>query len=323
MLEPLISIIIPVLNGASFLERCFLTLDMQTYTNLEVIFIDNGSSDSSRAIISNHCKEYENYFLLDCTIPGPGAARNQGVKFAKGEYISFLDVDDELKPDKHHILIEGFQSYPQAAMVVGNTSKIYSDGREVMLDLGSLNVGLNKPPKPGLLWLQQFQHHPHINSMLIKKQSIVHVNGIPEDIVNGEDIALSVKIGMESDIILINKLVCFYHRHNDSSVTKANQVFSLTERYFQFYEKFALPYFFAKQDTEPFKKAFYFCDNISFIMLMKLIKDEKRSFYINILKDLQDKCYISQSLFKKVLYSIFPYKIANYLHYKFYRYSQI
>lgn len=86
--------------------------------------------------------------------------------------------------------------------------------------------------------------------MLIKKQSILNVNGIPENMfmgcVNGEDIALSVKIGMENEIILIDKLVCIYHRHNESAVTKANQVLSVTERFFQFYAKFALPYFYEK-----------------------------------------------------------------------------
>ena len=327
MSESLISIIIPVLNGSKFLVRCFDTLEKQLYSNLEVIFIDNGSEDDSKEIIKNQCSIKKNYYLIECNIPGPGAARNFGIKFSKGEYISFLDVDDELKPDKHHILIEGFKSYPKAAMVVGNTSKIYSDGREVMLNLGPLNVGLNEPPKAGFLWLQQFQHHPHINSMLIKKQSILHVNGIPENMfmgcVNGEDIALSVKIGMENEIILIDKLVCIYHRHNESAVTKANQVLSVTERFFQFHEKFALPYFYEKKHMEPFKRAYYLCDNIAYKMLMKLIKDEKRSSYIKILKDLQSNLFISRSFLRKLFFSIFPYNIANYLHQKFYRYSQL
>lgn len=326
MSDPLISVIIPVYNGEKFLQRCFASLEAQQYKNLELIFVNNNSTDYSEKMIEEYCTSRKNAHLLQCEKPGPGAARNHGIKLAQGEYISFLDIDDELKPEKHHILIEGFKSYPKAAMVVGNTLKIYSDGREVMLNLGSLNVGLNEPPQPGFLWLQQFQHHPHINSMLIKKQSILDVNGIPENMfmgyVNGEDIALSVKIGMENEIILIDKLVSIYYRHNKSSVTKANQALSVTERFFQFHEKFALPYFYQKKQKEPFKKAYYFCDNIAYKMLMKLIKVEKRSSYIKVLKNLQNNLFISKSFSRGLFFSIFPYNIANYLHQKFYRYSQ-
>ena len=55
MYEPLISIIIPVLNGSKFLERCFSTLEKQTYSNLEIIFIDNGSSDDTKVKIESYC----------------------------------------------------------------------------------------------------------------------------------------------------------------------------------------------------------------------------------------------------------------------------
>ena len=64
MSESLISIIIPVLDGSKFLVRCFDTLEKQLYSNLEVIFIDNGSEDDSKEIIKNQCSKKKNYYLI-------------------------------------------------------------------------------------------------------------------------------------------------------------------------------------------------------------------------------------------------------------------
>ena len=323
MSESLISIIIPVLDGSKFLVRCFDTLEKQLYSNLEVIFIDNGSEDDSKEIIKNQCSIKKNYYLIECNKPGPGAARNIGIKFSKGEYISFLDVDDEIHPEKHHLLLNSLVNNPTAGIAVGNTMKKYNDGREYKINLGTMREGINLPPSPGILWLKQFQHHPHISSMLIPKQIIEKVDYFSEDLLYGEDISLTVKIGIEYSMIWVDKTVSTYNRHNDSAISKSNQKISPTERYFQFYEKFALPYFYEKKHMEPFKRAYYLCDNIAYKMLMKLIKDEKRSSYIKILKDLQSNLFISRSFLRKLFFSIFPYNIANYLHQKFYRYSQL
>ena len=56
--------------------------------------------------VEEYCDRYDNYFLLECNKPGPGAARNIGIEFSHGEYISFLDVDDELEPDKYIVLLK-------------------------------------------------------------------------------------------------------------------------------------------------------------------------------------------------------------------------
>jgi len=79
------------------------------------------------------------------------------------------------------------------------------------------------------------------------------------------------------------------------------------------------PTFMKNTHMEPFKRAYYLCDNIAYKMLMKLIKDEKRSSYIKILKDLQNNLFISRSFLRKLFFSLFPYNIANYLHQNFYK----
>ena len=314
--NPLISIIIPVLNGKLYLERCFSTLEGQNYPNLEIIFIDNGSQDGSREKIEEYCERYDNYFLLDCNKPGPGATRNVGIKFSHGEYISFLDIDDELEPDKYIVLLNGIKQYPHAAIILGRTKKIFADGREVMMDLGCLKIGLNESPTPGLLWLQQFQHHPHISSSIIRREVVLNVNGFPEDILYGEDVALSVKIGINNDIIYYDTLVSTYYRHSQSAVSKANQHLSSAERYFQFYEKFALPYFGNNSYGESFQEALNLSEGIAFGLLMKLIKVEKKEYYKKRLNYLQNTKYIQKLFIRRLIYKLFPYNISSYIYQK-------
>ena len=319
MSDPLISIIIPVLNGQVFLDRCFSSLEKQTYPSLEVIFVDNGSIDGSRQRIDKYCTEHENYYLIDCYKLGPGRARNSGINFASGEYISFLDVDDELEPEKHRILLEGLLYYPQAAIAIGQTKIKYSYGKELMANLGSLSIGLNVCPSPGLLWLKQFQFNPSSCSYLVKKTIIDNQKCAFSDNQFGEDIAFNVQIGLQNDVVIVDKLVSTYHRHPKSSVTIANQQMSSLERYFQLYEKFALPYFYERRNSEPFKQAFYISEKIAFRMLMKLIHVEKKEQYITNLDDLQRKSFITNLMFRKILFNFFPFNMANSLNERLYK----
>jgi glycosyltransferase involved in cell wall biosynthesis len=316
MSKPLISIIIPVLNGYDFLDYCFLNLKKQIYPRLEIIFVDNGSSDGSLEKINQYCSNYSNYHVLNCSTPGPGAARNKGINSAIGDYISFLDVDDELAPDKHNTLFDQIKRFPDAAMVVGRTKKKYTDDREEIMNLGTLSLGINNPPTPGLLWLKQFQHHPHISSTLIKKEYITAKSPFPENLLFGEDIAFSVKIGINNQVVFVDELVSIYNRHEKSAVSTSNKEITPTERYFQFYRNFALPYFYTKKESEPFSLAYNICEKSAYKLLMKLIKVENNSAYNNVFQELKNNSILKKSISRSLLFSIFPYNIANYFNQK-------
>ena len=316
MSKPLISIIIPVLNGYNFLDRCFSTLKKQNYSKLEIIFVDNGSSDGSLEKINKYCAQYSNYQALNCSTPGPGSARNVGIKKAQGEFISFLDVDDELEPNKHELLLEVFNKYQSSAMAIGRTKKIYSNGEETVITLGSLKVGLNQFPTSGLLWLQQFQHHPHISAVLIKKKVLIESDIYFPELKYGEDIAFSVQVGIKNNIIVLDELVSIYHRHSQSAVSLANQQMSSIERYFQFYEKFALPYFYSKRHEKLFNLGYKCSERIAYRLLMQLIKVEMKTKYRKKLSKLQDRSLISKTFFRTLLFTCLPYNAANKLNEK-------
>ena len=95
----LISVIVPVYNVEEYLEECLDSIQCQTYKNIEVILVNDGSTDSSKDICEKYC-EKDNRFKLFCQ-PNKGlsATRNRGMSESKGEFISFVDSDDVLKED--------------------------------------------------------------------------------------------------------------------------------------------------------------------------------------------------------------------------------
>ena len=105
-MNPLISVVVPVYNVESYLEKCIESILSQTYRNLEIILVDDGSTDSSGKI----CEKYKGKSSLISVIhtanKGQAAARNTGIKLAKGEYITFVDSDDVISPNMITLLYD-------------------------------------------------------------------------------------------------------------------------------------------------------------------------------------------------------------------------
>lgn len=95
----MISIIVPVYNAEKYLERCLIGLLDQSYDNTEIILIDDGSTDQSGRICDTFSGKYDRIRAVHVKNGGVSAARNRGMEEAKGEYFTFVDADDIVKPD--------------------------------------------------------------------------------------------------------------------------------------------------------------------------------------------------------------------------------
>lgn len=95
----MISVIVPVYNVEKYLDKCLQSLLDQTYKDLEVIMVDDGSKDNSGKICDKYAKQYENFKAIHKKNAGLGMARNTGMEYMTGEYVTFLDSDDYLDPD--------------------------------------------------------------------------------------------------------------------------------------------------------------------------------------------------------------------------------
>ncbi len=94
--NPLISVITPVYNSEKFLDECLNSLRFQTYSNLEFICINDGSTDSSYEILKEYREKDTRFIILNQNNQGAGRARNAGLNIARGKYISFVDSDDRV-----------------------------------------------------------------------------------------------------------------------------------------------------------------------------------------------------------------------------------
>lgn len=104
--EPLISVVVPVYNGQDYLDNCIRSIEGQTYGNLEVIIINDGSTDKTAAVCDRLKDEYNNIRILTLEDVGVSAARNSGIDAAGGEYITFVDADDRLCAETLRILYD-------------------------------------------------------------------------------------------------------------------------------------------------------------------------------------------------------------------------
>lgn len=97
--EDLISIIVPVYNVEKYLSQCVDSILSQTYKNIEVILIDDGSKDSSGKLCDEYSEKYEQCRVIHKENAGLGMARNSGLEEIRGDYVAFVDSDDWIKPD--------------------------------------------------------------------------------------------------------------------------------------------------------------------------------------------------------------------------------
>ena len=101
---PLISIIVPVYNVKNYLEKCLQSICGQTYKNLEIILIDDGSSDGSGELCDLFAQRDGRIKVIHQTNAGQSAARNRGLAVAQGELLGFVDSDDWIEPDMYEFL---------------------------------------------------------------------------------------------------------------------------------------------------------------------------------------------------------------------------
>ena len=108
--QPLVSIIIPVYNAAPHLARCIESVRRQTYRNLEILLVNDGSSDTSGTICRMYARVDERIVVTDKTNSGVSATRNLALREAKGTYMQFLDSDDYLPRNATELLVTRAES---------------------------------------------------------------------------------------------------------------------------------------------------------------------------------------------------------------------
>ena len=101
-----LSLIIPVYNIAQYLPRCLDSIINQNYKNLEIIVVNDGSTDTSREVIDDYCNKDSRIIAIHKENGGVSTARLAGISAATGDYIGFVDGDDYVEPDMFDRLVK-------------------------------------------------------------------------------------------------------------------------------------------------------------------------------------------------------------------------
>lgn len=119
LMQPAVSIILPVFNRRHLVERALASVEQQTFTNFELLIIDDGSSDGLAELILPLQESRPHWRYLRHRNRRLSATRNIGIHAALGEWVTFLDADDEYRPDHLRLRIEFLRAHPDVDLVHG------------------------------------------------------------------------------------------------------------------------------------------------------------------------------------------------------------
>lgn len=123
-----VSVIVPAYNVEKYLNRCVESIRNQTYTNIEIILVDDGSKDSSGKICDNYAEFDERIKVIHKENGGLGFARNSGLEIATGDFVTFIDGDDSIANDHIEKMVKALDETDADTCLAGHT-KIYTDSK--------------------------------------------------------------------------------------------------------------------------------------------------------------------------------------------------
>lgn len=205
---PLISVVIPVYNGEKTIQKTIESVLNQTFTNFEIIVLNDGSQDATLEIVSKIQDSRIKVFSYPNA--GPNPTRNRGTYHACGEYISFIDADDLWTPDKLESQFKALQENPQAVVAYSWTDYIDESGK--FLHQGSyMSVSGDVYAKLLLIDFIASGSNP-----LIRRQALTEVGGFDETLTHGEDWDMWLRLAKHYQFVAVPSPQVLYRKSANS-----------------------------------------------------------------------------------------------------------
>jgi glycosyltransferase involved in cell wall biosynthesis len=186
----LVSVVIPVFNGERFLAAAIQSVLDQTYRPVEVIVVDDGSTDESGSI----ARSFPGVRVIEQENSGPAAARNRGVDAAKGGFVAFLDADDVMPADKLARQVGHLHEHPGVGCVIGR--------QELLLE-----EGVEQP-----LWAEDGE--APLMSMVVRASLFDEIGGFDTSYVHGEDADWLLRARQRADVATLDSVVVRRRLHD-------------------------------------------------------------------------------------------------------------
>jgi glycosyltransferase involved in cell wall biosynthesis len=204
-MTPKVSVIIPVFNGESFIGRAIESCLSQSYDNVEIIVIDDGSTDGTASIVDTYVKSGAVRYVYQKNAER-SAARNHGIRICNGKYIQFLDADDELLPTK---------ICTQVSRMEGDATLAASYSATLFQENGQIIKQLFYKPKKNIVEEMILTNFIPINSLLFRKSALY---AFDERIRLLEDWKFLLQVVADGrNIVGIDMPLCVVNIHSDNS----------------------------------------------------------------------------------------------------------
>lgn len=213
---PLLSVIVPVYNVEDYVARCVESILNQTYTNLEVILVDDGATDSSGAICDSLAAKDSRVRVIHKENGGLSSARNAGMDAATGEYMTFLDSDDWLEADGYEHLMELMKRYQVKLVCGGNYDVDGQTGKRTLALCPEKEEVLSAEEFVGRMFLWQGFDSSACDK--IYHRSLLENFRYPEGKVC-EDVPVTYKIALTTDRAALSDRPFYNYYHREGSIT--------------------------------------------------------------------------------------------------------
>lgn len=228
-ITPLISVIIPVYNGSKYIQQAIDSILNQTYSNYEIIIIDDGSTDDTREKLQSYRSKIRYLYQEN---QGSAAARNLGIELAKGELIAFLDSDDYwYTPEKLEKQVAYFNGNPSLGCI--NTGWRIVDGAGQHIKTVQ---PWHKAPKLDLeTWLRK--KCVRTSAMVFRKEWLEKVGGFDEELRQSHDVDLMLRLSlMGCETVWLKEETVCYRQHEENttknSLKQAKYVQAVLDKFF-------------------------------------------------------------------------------------------
>ncbi len=205
--EPTVSVVIPAYNAERYIGETLESVLAQTYRDFEVVVVDDGSTDGTREIVRNYGEPVR---LVEQPNSGPAAARNRGIREARGRFIAFIDADDLWHPEKLALQVPKFDS-PQVGLVYCRVARVDAEGRVI-------EESVARNPQGWVFEDFLFRNHCPTSGAVVRKEAFERCGYFPEDMVWAEDWHLWLRIARFYQFAAVEKMLV-HHRVHGASLT--------------------------------------------------------------------------------------------------------
>ena len=215
-----VSVIIPVYNTENYLNACVDSILQQADVSLEIILVDDGSTDASPKICDNYAQKYENIRAVHIQNSGPATAKNEGLKLAQGNYIALTDSDDKMEPLMLHKMVSAGYEY-DADIVCCNYKQIDEQGNISHLTSSHQQYVLNH--EEGLIrLLSKDKIYSQCWTKLYKRQMLTdnHIENNP-GLRTDEDFIFNIRAFVHAKTTVIIDEPLYEYTHRESSLAHA------------------------------------------------------------------------------------------------------